>query len=210
MNADGSGDRARMVADQIAARGVRDPRVLDAMATVPRASFVPAVMRDRAHADGALPVGEGQTISQPYMVALMAEAAAIGPDDRVLEVGAGTGYAAAVFARLAREVVAIERIPRLARDARARLAALGIRNVRLIDGDGTRGAPEHAPFDAIIVSAAARDIPPALARQLVEGGRLVIPLGGPDEQLLTRVTRAGETMARADLLAVRFVPLIGA
>ena len=212
MSAAGSGeagDRARMVAEQIAARGVRDPRVLDAMATVPRASFVPASMRDRAHADGALPVGEGQTISQPYMVALMAEAAGTGPEDRLLEVGAGTGYAAAVFARLALEVVALERIPQLARDARKRLAGLGVANVCLLDGDGTNGCPEHAPFDAIIVSAAARELPPALPPQLTEGGRLIVPIGGQDEQVLTRFVRRGDDLERTDLLRVRFVPLVG-
>lgn len=204
-----TGDRERMVADQIAARGVRDERVLAAMRDVPRELFVPQPMRDRAHADGALPVGEGQTISQPYMVALMADAAGIGPDDRVLEVGGGTGYAAAVFARLAREVVAVERIPKLAREARKRLIALGAANVRLLDGDGTGGAPEHAPFDAIIVSAAARAVPPALPEQLVEGGRLVIPLGGPDMQELCRFIRRGDALERTDLGAVRFVPLVG-
>lgn len=202
-------ERARMVADQIAARGVTDARVLDAMAAVPRELFVPEPMRDRAHADGALPVGQGQTISQPYMVALMAEAASIGAEDRLLEVGAGTGYALAVFARLAREAWGIERIPALARDARARLAGLGIGNARLLDGDGNAGLPAQAPFDAIIVSAATRAVPPALTEQLATGGRLVIPLGGPDEQVLTRFVRRGDGLERTELLPVRFVPLVG-
>lgn len=201
--------RTRMVAGQVAARGIRDERVLDAMRAVPRELFVPDAMRHHAHADGALPVGDGQTISQPYMVALMAEAAALGPNDRVLEVGGGTGYAAAVLARLALEVVAVERIPKLARDARRRLDALGVANVRLLDGDGTAGAPDHAPYDAIIVSAAARAVPPALPTQLVEGGRLVIPLGNAEVQGLCRFVRVGDALERSDLGPVRFVPLVG-
>jgi len=202
-------ERARMVAEQIADRGVKDGRVLDAMREVPRELFVPDPMRDRSHADGALPVGQGQTISQPYMVALMAEAAAIGPEDKLLEVGAGTGYALAVFARLAREVWGIERIPALARDARRRLGELGVGNAQLLDGDGNAGLATEAPFNSIIVSAATRTVPPVLPAQLAEGGRLVIPLGGPDQQVLTRFTKIAGDLVETRLLPVRFVPLVG-
>lgn len=202
-------ERARMVAEQIAARGVTDARVLDAMRDVPREAFVPEPMRDRAHADGALPVGQGQTISQPYMVALMAEAAAIGPEDRLLEVGAGTGYALAVFARLAERLWGIERIPALAGQARRRLGELGVANAEILDGDGNAGLRAHAPFDAIIVSAATRAVPPALLEQLAEDGRLVIPLGGSDEQVLTRFTKKSGELVETRLGSVRFVPLVG-
>jgi protein-L-isoaspartate(D-aspartate) O-methyltransferase len=203
--------RDRMVERQLARRGVRDPRVLAAMREVPREAFVPPDLRPHAYDDGPLPIGEGQTISQPYIVALMAEAAALGPSDRVLEVGAGSGYAAAVLGRLAARVHAVERRPALARAAADRLRALGYANVELRAGDGTLGWPEAAPFDAILVAAGGPDVPRSLQDQLAPGGRLVIPIGpngGP--QTLVRVTRTGpDAFERQDLGGVRFVPLIG-
>jgi protein-L-isoaspartate(D-aspartate) O-methyltransferase len=200
--------RARMVRDQIAARGVTDPRVLAAMAAVPREAFVEAPDPFR---DSPLPIGEGQTISQPYIVALMAEAARLGPGDRALEVGAGSGYAAAVLARLCARVVAVERNARLAARARDRLAALGVGTVEVEAGDGTLGWPAAAPFDAIVVSAAGPRVPDSVRTQLAPGGRLVIPVGprgGPPR--LLRVTRTAEGFAEEALGLVRFVPLIGA
>lgn len=197
--------RERMVRDQIAARGIRDLRVLRAMEEVPREAFVAG---DAPFFDGPQPIGEGQTISQPYIVALMAEAARIAPADRVLEVGAGSGYAAAVLARLAAHVVAVERHATLASEARVRLARLGVLNVEVFDGDGSLGWPSLAPFDAIVVSAAAPAPPPALLDQLAENGRLVIPVGprgGP--QRLLRLTPEGK---EEELALVRFVPLLGA
>jgi protein-L-isoaspartate(D-aspartate) O-methyltransferase len=205
-------DRARMVATQIAARGVRDARVLDAMRAVPREAFVDPQRTDEAYTDMPLAIGHGQTISQPYIVAAMAEAAAIRPGDTVLEVGAGSGYAAAVVSRLAARVHAIERIPELAQAAAAHLQALGIGNVEVRVGDGTLGWPEAAPFDAIIVSAGGPEAPPALLAQLAIGGRLVIPVGsGPHRQNLLRITRTTPDRTETDDLGpVSFVPLIGA
>jgi protein-L-isoaspartate(D-aspartate) O-methyltransferase len=210
-------ERAALVA-QLRRRGIRDARVLRAFARVPREAFVPVELTDRAYADAPLPIGYGQTISQPYVVALTVEALAPQRGDRVLEVGTGSGYAAAILAHLAREVVTIERIPALAAAAAARLARLGYRGVRVETGDGSLGAraapgPDRdAPqFDAICVAAAAPVPPPALLAQLAPGGRLVLPHGDEHEQRLTRITRgaAGEHVAE-DLGAVRFVPLIGA
>ncbi len=204
-------DRARMVERQVAARGVSDPRVLDAMRVVPREAFVPPGQAARAHADGPLPIGEGQTISQPYIVALMAEAARIGPGDRVLEVGAGSGYAAAVLSRLAARVFAVERLSALAEAAAERLARLGCANVAVRAGDGTLGWPEAAPFDAIVVSAGGPEVPEALMAQLAPGGRLVMPVGRDEGiQRLLRLTRSRDGWVEDDLGAVRFVPLIGA
>lgn len=192
-------------------RGVRDPLVLDAMRTVPRERFVPETVRAEAYEDRPLPIGEGQTISQPYIVALMAEALSLGPDDRVLEVGAGSGYAAAVLGRIAREVFAIERHEPLARMAAARVADLDYDNVDVIAGDGTLGLPDEAPFDAILVSAGGREVPPALFDQLAEGGRLVIPVGeGTGGQELVRMERSERgTFERTSLGRVQFVPLVG-
>ena len=203
--------RASMVERQIRARGIRDPRVLQAMQEVPRELFVPPGQRPWAFEDGPLPIEEGQTISQPFIVALMAEAARVAPTDRVLEVGAGSGYAAAVLGRLAAEVVAIERHPPLARAAQDRLRGMGVPNVRIVEGDGTLGLPESAPFDAIVVSAGGPRVPEALKAQLAPGGRLVIPVGpegGPQD--LRRVTRVGDGFEEESLGGVRFVPLIGA
>lgn len=204
--------RARMVSRQLEARGIRDPAVLAAMGAVPREAFVPPELADQAYEDGALPIGEGQTISQPYIVALMAEGLRLGPGDRVLEVGVGSGYAAAVMARIAEEVWGIERLPHLAERAAATLASIGCANVRVATGDGTLGWPEHAPYDAIAVAAAGPGYPPALLDQLAPGGRLVIPVDvGGGEQDLMRVTRdAKGTLSTDKLCGVRFVPLVGA
>ncbi|HET8611968.1 MAG TPA: protein-L-isoaspartate(D-aspartate) O-methyltransferase [Sphingomonas sp.] len=202
--------RARMVDRQIAARGVRDARLLDAMRTVPRERFVSEELADAAYRDSPLPIGEGQTISQPYIVALMLEAAEIGPRDRVLEVGAGSGYAAAVAGRIAAHVYAIEWHEALAQAARARLAALGYDNIELRGGDGSGGWPEHAPFDAIIVSAGGPDVPEPLKAQLAIGGRLLIPVGPRLSQTLLKLTRRDRDRFDAQNLgAVAFVPLVG-
>ncbi len=203
--------RERMVEDQIVDRGVRDERVLAALREVPRERFVPAELADRAYADAPLPVAEGQTISQPYIVALMIEALALQPGDRVLDVGTGSGYAAAVMSRIAAEVYGIERHAALVDYARERFEALEYRNIHLCRGDGTLGWPEQAPFDAIMVAAAGPRVPNALRAQLAEGGRLVMPIG-PERavQSLIRLTRTGpDDWERETLCDVRFVPLIG-
>jgi protein-L-isoaspartate(D-aspartate) O-methyltransferase len=205
--------RERMVERQIAARGVADARVLDAMRRIPREQFVSAAMRDRAYDDSPLPIDEGQTISQPYIVALMIAAAAVRPGDRVLEIGAGSGYAAAVLGAIAGRVHAIERHPTLAAQARERLDRLGYGdNIDIRAGDGSGGWPEAAPFDAILAAAGGPEVPDVLLRQLAIGGRLVMPVGAnPQAQRLLKVTRRGEhEFDRQDLGAVRFVPLIGA
>jgi protein-L-isoaspartate(D-aspartate) O-methyltransferase len=203
--------RETMVERQLKARGIADRRVLDAFRQVPRDRFVPDEISDFAYEDGPLPIAAGQTISQPYIVALMIEAAAVGPGERVLEIGAGSGYAAAILSRIADEVVAVERHPELAASARERLAALGYSNVRIVEGDGSGGLPDEAPFEAILVAASGRDIPQALVDQLAVGGTLVMPLGEPDTlQTLIKVTRMSETQTRREELGpVRFVPLIG-
>ncbi len=204
--------RRRMVEDQILRRGVKDARVLGAMRRVPRHLFVPESERARAYEDGPLPIGEGQTISQPYIVALMTEALQVGPNDRVLDVGTGSGYQAAVLAEIVKEVFSIEILDRLAADATRRLADLGYRNVTVRVGDGWFGWPEKAPFDAILVAAAPEEVPRALIEQLKPGGRLVIPVGGTglaDAQNLVRITRTAEGTRRETLLPVRFVPMTG-
>jgi protein-L-isoaspartate(D-aspartate) O-methyltransferase len=204
--------RERMVARQIEARGVRDARVLQAMREVPRHAFVPAALAESAYDDRALPIAAGQTISQPYVVALMLEALALRPADRVLEVGTGSGYAAALLSRLAAEVYTIERHAELGELARERLAALGYANVRVRIADGTLGWPEAAPFDAILVSAGGPRVPASLEAQLAVAGRLVIPVGaGRGSQQLLRVVRtAADRLEREDLGDVQFVPLVGA
>jgi protein-L-isoaspartate(D-aspartate) O-methyltransferase len=200
-----------MVARQIERRGVGDRLVLQAMREVPREAFVEAGMEEFAFDDSPLPIGEGQTISQPYIVAFMAEAAELSANDRVLEVGTGSGYAAAVFGRIAKAVYTIERHASLAEQARRRLAELGISNVFVRVGDRTLGWSDAAPFDAIIVAAGAPEAPAALKQQLAIGGRLIIPLGEGDVQSLTRITRKSEALYETeDLASVRFVPLIGA
>lgn len=203
--------RDRMVEVQLASRGIRDEAVLAAMREVPRERFVPEGMEEFAYEDAPLPIEEGQTISQPYIVAAMIEAAEVGPDDRVLEVGAGSGYAAAVISRIARDVFAIERHEALGRAARERLEGLGYRNVELLIGDGTLGLPDQAPFDAILVSAGGPEVPRALKEQLKVGGALVVPVGDAGEQSLCKITRTGTgSYAEEDLGTVKFVPLIGA
>jgi protein-L-isoaspartate(D-aspartate) O-methyltransferase len=199
-----------MVRNQLLARGVVDTAVLDAFGTVPRERFVAPAQQSRAYEDHPLPIGSGQTISQPYVVAFMAEALELRPTDHVLEVGAGSGYAAAVFARLAHDVIAIERHPELAAAAAAVLAELGYDTVRVVAGDGSVGFADEAPYDAICVSAGAPDVPPALVEQLAPNGRLVLPVGSADAQRLVRVRRLADgRVRRDDLGSVRFVPLVG-
>jgi protein-L-isoaspartate(D-aspartate) O-methyltransferase len=203
-----SAARLRMVATQIEARGVSDPRVLDAMRRVERHRFVPESLLGQAYADWPLVIGHGQTISQPYIVAVMAEAARLGPGARVLEIGTGSGYQAAILSLLADEVDTIELVEPLAQQAAARLEALGYANVHVRAGDGYRGWPERAPFDAILLAAAPPEIPPPLLDQLKEGGRLVAPVGeGAQELVVVKRTAAG--LSRRTLLAVRFVPMTG-
>lgn len=201
--------RLDMVARQILGRGIRSPRVLAAMEAVPRHLFVPPGLASQAYADEPLPVGEGQTISQPYVVAASAEALALDGSERVLEVGAGTGYLAAVLSLLAREVIALEAIQALAESARRRLARPGYANVRIVVGDGSQGFSEAAPFDAILVSAAAPAVPQPLIEQLIEGGRLVIPVGATDSQQLLRIVKSDGQTTHQELFACRFVPLVG-
>jgi len=203
--------RDRMVSRQIEARGISDAAILQAFREVPREAFVaPDYARD-AYDDHPLPIEAGQTISQPYIVALMVAAAEIGEGDRVLEVGAGSGYAAAIMSRIAREVIGIERQHDLVIVARQRLHALGYDNVRIVEGDGTRGCPGEAPFDAILAAASGSHVPPSLIAQLAPGGRLVMPIGGPGwVQKLVKVTKQEDGVLRqSDLGEVRFVPLIG-
>lgn len=203
--------RAEMVRRQLADRGIEDEIVLTAMSEVPRHLFVSADMRIAAYDDRPLPIGEGQTISQPYMVARMIEAAGVKPGDKVLEVGAGSGYAAAVLSRIAAQVFAIERHAALAAAAASRLADLGYGNCRILSGDGSAGLPEEAPFDAILVAAGGQHAPEPLKQQLTVGRRMMIPLGGEDVQRLCSFTRIGrDKWQAADLGGVRFVPLIGA
>ncbi len=200
--------RARMVQEQIESRGVRDARVLAALRRVPRHELVPAPQREHAYEDRPLPIGRGQTISQPYVVAAMTEALALRGDERVLEVGTGSGYQAAVLSGLCKQVYTIEIEAELAARARADLARLGYANVQVRHGDGWRGWPEEAPFDAIIVTAAPEQVPPDLLAQLAVGGRLVIPVGRFEQNLLlVRRTEAG--VEREVLFGVRFVPMRG-
>lgn len=199
--------RHLMVERQIRRRGIGDPRILEAMETVPRHRFVPARLQSRAYDDGPLPIGDGQTISQPYIVARMAEMAEIHADDRVLDVGTGSGYAAAVYSRLCRELVSIEIRPELAEAARRRLAELGYRNVTVITG-GLEAVADEQPFDAILVAAAAPRIPEKLEKLLAEGGRLVIPVGSTFSQRLWTVRRRDGKLERERHELVAFVPLV--
>jgi protein-L-isoaspartate(D-aspartate) O-methyltransferase len=201
--------RAEMVARQIVSRGLDAEPVLDAMRSVPRHEFVPGVPLRDAYADRPLPIGSGQTISQPYVVALMTQQLGLGASDRVLEVGTGCGYAAAVLGEIAAEVWTIERHPDLAHRAHDRLEHLGYRNINVLIGDGTTGYPDAAPYDAIIAAAAGPRVPDALLEQLADGGRLVMPVGGPGAQQLVRVRRRGDAHEVERLGGVRFVPLIG-
>jgi protein-L-isoaspartate(D-aspartate) O-methyltransferase len=199
-----------MVDLQLRERGIGDPRVLDAMGRVPRELFVPPDLRDRAYDDAALPIGEGQTISQPFMVAIICAELALRGGERVLDVGTGSGYQAAVLAELAGEVHTIERIPALADRARAALAEARYGDrVHVHVGDGTRGLPEHAPFAAVAVAAAAPRLPETLYEQLELGGRLVVPVGGRWEQLLEVIVRTGDGPEVVRTVPCRFVPLVG-
>lgn len=202
--------REQMVSEQIESRGIRDARLLRALREIPRHRFVPVSLRHRAYEDGPLPIGEGQTISQPYIVAEMTEALSLEGRERVLEIGTGSGYQTAILCRLAREVVTTERIDPLSRSARRILGDLGIENVRFRIGDGTLGSAEDAPFDAVLVTAGAPDIPPPLYEQLAVGGILVIPIGGRWEQELVRIRKEEGGSRRESLGGCRFVPLLGA
>lgn len=200
-----------MVERDLRGRGIKDARVLEAMESIPRHFFVPENSRTAAYEDRPLPIGENQTISQPYIVALMTELLELKPEDNVLEIGTGSGYQTAVLARLTKEVSTIELLPNLGERARKILTALGFRNIEFKIGDGFYGWKERAPFDAILVTAAAPKIPEALARQLREGGRLVMPLGEPGRaQRLIRARNAAGRMKLEDFSAVLFVPLRGA
>jgi protein-L-isoaspartate(D-aspartate) O-methyltransferase len=201
-------DRLRMVQEQIERRGVGDPRVLEAMRRVPRHLFVPPEVRDRAYDDMPLPIGSGQTISQPFIVAYMSEAAHVTPGDRVLEIGAGSGYQAAILAALGAQVFSIEILPEIAEATRAAFRAAGIAGVELRTGDGWHGWPEEAPFDAILVTAAPEKTPEPLVAQLTVGGRLIVPVGAGPQELL-RLTRTASGQERESLLPVRFVPMTG-
>lgn len=203
--------RARMVDNQLRRRGIRSERVLEVMAVVPRERFLPPECRSRAYADQAQPLALGQTVSQPYMVAVMTEALELAPTDRVLEIGTGSGYQTCILSRLAGEVYSVERLEALARSAEALLGELGCTNVQIRVGDGSVGWNEAAPFDAILVTAAAPWVPPSLKAQLSpDGGRLVIPVGDRFVQDLLKLTRHGNDFVERRLMACRFVPLVGA
>ena len=207
--ADYAAARSSMVTSQLKARAITDPRVLAAMGKIPRHLLVPPDLAPRAYGDYPLPIGGGQTISQPYIVALMSQWAEVQPGDRVLEVGTGSGYQAAVLAELTDKVFTIELLPELARAAETRLKELGYGRVRVKTGDGYRGWPQEAPFDAILVTAAAPSVPPALAAQLQEGGRLVIPLGeAGGDQTLVRLRKVRGELKEEERVPVRFVPLV--
>jgi protein-L-isoaspartate(D-aspartate) O-methyltransferase len=201
--------REQMVADQLVARGVRDPRVLDAMRRVPRHLFVPPESETWAYADRALSIAQGQAISQPYMVAVMTEALALRGDERVLEIGTGSGYQAAILAELAREVITIERLGGLASAARALLGRCHYANVRVLVGDGTEGFADAAPYDGIIVTAGAPHALTRLEAQLADNGKLVVPIGPRDHQRLSVLTRRGESFTTSTLDQCVFVPLVG-
>jgi len=204
-------ERERMVREQIEARDIRDPRVLAALRTVPRHWFVPEACQTEAYDDGPLPIGAGQTISQPFIVARMTEALALKPGERVLDIGTGSGYQAAVLAEITPHVASIEIVPELADAARALLAQRGYATIEVRTGDGWLGWPERAPFDAILLAAAPETVPPALLAQLAPGGRLCLPIGGRDEaqelQLITRQPDGSFTSRRLEV--VRFVPMTG-
>jgi protein-L-isoaspartate(D-aspartate) O-methyltransferase len=202
-------DRLSMVATQLRRRGIHNERVLSAMEKVPRHEFIPPHLHHAAYDDNPVPIGEGQTVSQPYIVAYMLQALEVWPDHRVLEVGTGTGYQAALLGELAHEVFTIERVPSLFVAAQDILSKLGYTNVTAIHGDGTHGLPDRAPFDRIIVAAAAPDIPSALFHQLTDSGRMIIPVGSPDMQELLLVRKQNGERLITKLEGVRFVPLIG-
>jgi protein-L-isoaspartate(D-aspartate) O-methyltransferase len=201
--------RIEMVEKQLRRRGIADPRLLSAMATVSRQDFVPNELRHRAYEDGPLPIGAGQTISQPYIVAAMTAALRLSGEERVLDIGTGCGYQAAILSRLASEVFTMERHSELACTAAGRLERLGFGNVHVHCGDGTLGLPECAPFDAILVAAAAPEVPGPLRAQLRDGGRLIVPVGNFEDQELQLVQRQGDTFCTSILEGCRFVPLVG-
>jgi len=202
--------RAKMVDTQLKARGLADERLLAAFGKVPRHLFVPEEFRDEAYADHPLPIGAGQTISQPYIVALMVDCLGLRGHERVLEIGSGSGYQTAILAELALEVFSIERMPELLQAVQVRLSTLGyLNNIHLAAGNGSLGWPEHAPFDAIIVSAAAPRIPLPLVAQLAEGGRMAIPIGSPQSQMLVQAEKRRGTLHQKEIASCVFVPLIG-
>jgi protein-L-isoaspartate(D-aspartate) O-methyltransferase len=201
--------RESMVTEQIIARGIRDAGVIEAFRSVPRHDFMPAKYAGSAYEDHPVPIGEGQTISQPYMVALMTKCLALKSGEKVLEIGTGSGYQTAILAEIAKEVNSVERIGALAEAASAVLRKLGYDNVRIKTDDGTIGWKEHAPYDGIIVTAGAPQIPKSLLAQLSDGGRLVIPVGGEFGQVLTLVERKGDAIEKRELCGCVFVPLIG-
>lgn len=201
--------RRRMVDTQVVSRGIRDPKVLAAMLAVRRHLFVDEALRTRAYEDRPLPIGEHQTISQPYIVAAMTAALALRGSERVLDVGTGSGYQAAVFGEIVRQVISVERHRALAARAECLLADLGYRNITVVTGDGSRGLPDFGPFDAICVGAGSPTLPAPLVEQLADGGRLVIPVGGPGSQMLTRLTRIGDRHQIDTLDACSFVDLVG-
>ena len=201
--------RQRMVIEQLEARGITDPRVLAAFLKVPRHRFVPLELQEEAYADRPIPIGFGQTISQPYMVALMTQVLRLQGHERVLEIGTGSGYQAAILAELALEVFSVERIPELAAEAARRVQELGYWNVHLTTANGSLGWPEHAPYDGMLVAASCPSVPRELTEQLGEGGRLVIPLGSSQTQALTLLEQHGRTLHTTELTACVFVPLIG-
>jgi protein-L-isoaspartate(D-aspartate) O-methyltransferase len=211
LTSDFARERHEMVERQLKRRGISEQRILDAFRAVPREAFISAEYAHLAYGDHPLPIEAGQTISQPYIVALMIEAAEIEPGDKVLEVGSGSGYAAAVISRIAGEVVGIERQRDLVEVARERLERLGYSNVRIVEGDGTRGCPAEAPFDAILAAASGSHIPAPLVDQLKPGGTIVMPVGSPGwvQKLVKATKRDDGTLQQADLGGVRFVPLIG-
>ena len=200
--------RERMLRTQLAERGIRDVRVLDAMRCVPRHEFVPETLRQEAYEDHPLPIGEGQTISQPYIVAAMLAHLAVQATERVLEVGTGSGYVTALLSLLCAEVYSVERHAQLAAPAETTLHRLGYRNVKIRVGDGSQGWPEHGPFDAILVSAATPEMPPSLFAQLREGGRMVVPVGPPSSQELQLIRKIGGEPEVTFLEGCRFVPLV--
>ncbi|HTL04938.1 MAG TPA: protein-L-isoaspartate(D-aspartate) O-methyltransferase [Gemmatimonadales bacterium] len=206
---DGYGGYRSQLVEALRDKGIQDLRVLHAIATVPRHRFVPDAMRHRAYEDVPLPIGAGQTISQPYVHARTLELLRLRSNDRVLEVGAGSGYQTALLAELASTVLAVERVPELARAAREALEAVGVRNATVVVGDGTLGWRAYAPFDAIVVSAASPSVPAPLVEQLADGGRMVIPLGNQDSQVLTLVEKQGQEVRMSEATGVRFVPLLG-
>ena len=201
--------REMMVATQLIVRGIKDPHVLDAMNKVPRHFFMPEALRERAYEDVALPIGEGQTISQPYMVAVMTELLELGGDEKVLEIGTGSGYQAALLSELAREVFTIERVPVLADESRTRLAGLGYNNVTVIAGDGSKGLEDQAPFNRIIITAAAPELPEIIVKQLEEDGIIVAPVGERFSQVLIKGRKKKGVLAEEFHTACIFVPLIG-